>query len=153
MTASTICSDTDFGSGTVILPKPMYTSGLPSRLAFSIKRMSESAGFQSKSGLSRNQLQRTLAPAGVLGKVVHLLARDDHSISPVNRLGHDRRREVINKSNLRLCEMIHVRAVKLQCAFPPSINLAGGRHPEHIVEQRVSGTMVISKYGAKEQQR
>jgi hypothetical protein len=44
--------------GTVILPNPIYTIGLPSCLAFAIHWISEAGGVQLRSGLSKNQLRQ-----------------------------------------------------------------------------------------------
>ena len=49
-------SVTSLGFGTVMLPNPMYTMGLPSTRAFFIQSTSFWGGVQPNSGLSRNQL-------------------------------------------------------------------------------------------------
>jgi hypothetical protein len=49
-------SVTSFGFGTVMLPNPMYTIGLPSTRAFVIQSTSVWGGTHPNSGLSKNQL-------------------------------------------------------------------------------------------------
>jgi hypothetical protein len=49
-------SVTSFGFGTVMLPNPIYTIGLPSTRAFDIQSMSVWGAVHPNSGLSKNQL-------------------------------------------------------------------------------------------------
>ncbi len=87
-----------------------------------------------RSGLSKNQLPCTVHNGRKRTININSLARDNDSISPVDGLGHDRGREVVNESNLRLREMIHVCIPEVKRLTTPAIDLARRRLPVNVVK-------------------
>jgi hypothetical protein len=79
------------GFGTVMLPNPMYTIGLPSALALAIQSIRVAGGVQFNSGFSKNQLHRKVMslPADVFDRIKNSLAGDGCGISPIKGFGHD----------------------------------------------------------------
>lgn len=67
------------------------------------------------------------------------VAGDGRRVAPVERLGHDGGREVVDEGDFGLREVAHVGGGDLERVAPPAVDLGGGGGPEDVVEEDVGG--------------